>query len=94
MTVKELMERVGTTKFGFIKAYLQDGSREIESIIEESVAFVQIDITKDKRFYGATESEMPGLVKIMDVSILDTTSGEYTKIPRMVNPSSIDKNME
>lgn len=91
MTVKELMERVGTTNFGFVKAYLEDGSREIESRIEESVAMSRGDLETNKRYYGGSEAELTNLVKIIDISILDTASGEYTKIPRMVNPSSIDK---
>ena len=39
MKVKELMERIGTTNFGFTKAFLNDGMREINSMMEESVQF-------------------------------------------------------
>ena len=38
MKVKELMERVGTTNFGFTKAYINDGMREINEMMEESVS--------------------------------------------------------
>ena len=37
MKVKELMERVGSTNFGFTNAYIKDGMREINSLMEESV---------------------------------------------------------
>ena len=41
MKVKELMERVGTTNFGFTKAYINDGMREINEMMEESVSIAK-----------------------------------------------------
>jgi len=91
MKMKELMERSGTNNFGFAKAFLEDGIREINMMIEESVATAKTSIVKDQRYYGMESSSITGLVKVLDISILDTTDSEYIKIPRIVNIASVDK---
>lgn len=91
MKMKELMERAGTSNFGFANAFLEDGIREINMMIEESVAVGRTDLNKDQRFYGMDQGSLAGLVKVLHVAILDEASGEYIKIPRVVNVVSVDK---
>tara|TARA_R100000353_G_scaffold6021_1_gene8178 strand:- start:2578 stop:2862 length:285 start_codon:yes stop_codon:yes gene_type:complete len=91
MKVKELMERVGSTNFGFTKAYITDGMREINSLIEESVNIAKTDLVKDQRYYNLSDDNIPGLVKVLNVAILDSDSGTYTNIGRVVGPTSVDK---
>ena len=91
MTVKELMERTGTTNFGFVKAYIEDGIREINTMVDESVATAKTGMVKDQRYYGMEDNSLPGLVKVLDISILDEDSGDYKKIPRVQNVPSVDK---
>jgi len=91
MKVKELMERVGSQSFGYTSAYLQDGLREINGMIDESVKIAKTGIVKDQRFYGADNTSLTGITKLIDVSVLDKDSNEYIKIQRVQNVDSIDK---
>tara|TARA_R100000734_G_C3318670_1_gene113092 strand:- start:1013 stop:1297 length:285 start_codon:yes stop_codon:yes gene_type:complete len=91
MKVKELMERVGTTNFGFTKAYIADGMREINSMSEESVSTAKTDLIKDQRYYAMQDSDVSGMVKILNVAILDSDSGTYTNINRIIGNVSVDK---
>jgi|TARA_R100000482_G_C5095237_1_gene132860 hypothetical protein len=91
MKVKELMERVGTTNFGFTKAFIADGLREINSMTEESVSVAKTDLVKDQRYYAMQDSDVSGMVKILNVSILDSDTGTYTNINRVVGSVSVDK---
>ena len=52
MTLKELMERAGTTNQGFAIAYLKDAMREINMMIEDNVVNSRADIAKDQRYYS------------------------------------------
>ena len=85
------MERVGVTNFGFTKAFITDGLREINSMMEESVATAKTNLTKDQRYYAMQDSDIDGLSQILDIAILDSTSGVYTNIKRIVGNVSIDK---
>ena len=91
MKVKELMERVGTTNFGFTKAYIADGMREINSMSEESVSIAKTDLVKNQRYYAMQDSDVSGMVKILNVAILDSDSGTYTNINRIIGNVSVDK---
>lgn len=85
------MERVGTNNFGFTKAFITDGLREINIMMEESVATAKTNLVKDQRYYAMQDSDVTGLVQILDVAILDSDSGKYTNIKRVVGDVSIDK---
>jgi len=91
MKVKELMERIGTTNFGFTKAFITDGLREINTMMEESVATAKTNLTKDQRYYAMQDTDVDGLTKILDIAILDSDSGTYTNIKRVVGSVSVDK---
>jgi len=82
---------VGSQSFGYTSAYLQDGFRELNSMMEESVKIAKTSIVKDQRFYGADNTSLTGITKLIDVSVLDEDTGEYIKIQRVQNVDSIDK---
>ena len=91
MKVKELMERVGSTNFGFTNAYIKDGMREINSLMEESVNIAKANLVKNQRYYALSDDDIAGMVKVLNVSILDKESGTYTNISRVVGETSVDK---
>ena len=91
MKMKELMERAGTNNFGFSNAFLEDGIREINMMINESVATAKANLVKDQRYYGMESNSIVGLVKVLDISILNSSDSEYIKIPRIININSVDK---
>ena len=91
MVMKELMERVGTSNFGFANAYLEDAIRESNMLIEESVATAKTNLVKDQRYYAMESDQITGLVKLLNIAILDTESSEYRTISRVVGQTSIDE---
>jgi len=91
MKMKQLMERAGTSNFGFANAFLEDGIRDINMMIEETVATGKTDLEKDQRYYGMEQGQLADRVKVLHISILDSDEDEYIRIPRMVNPTSVDK---
>tara|TARA_R100000278_G_scaffold41576_1_gene36640 strand:- start:297 stop:581 length:285 start_codon:yes stop_codon:yes gene_type:complete len=91
MKVKELMERIGTTNFGFTKAFIGDGMREINEMMEESVSIAKTNLVKDQRYYAMADADIAGLVSVVNISILDEASNVYTNIGRVVGDVSVDK---
>jgi len=80
MTIKELMELTGQTRFNLIKEYLKDGIAEIQLITKENV-------TQKKENIVASTSKHPlpsDLVEVSDVKVLDTDSDYYIPIPRVI----------
>ena len=51
MTVKEVMERVPTTNSGYAMAYINDGLKEIQTMIEDNMVVGTLDMVKNQRFY-------------------------------------------
>ena len=80
MTVKELMERIGTNETGRVTAYIKDGLEEINMITETHINLTRIDITADQRFY-----ELPNdYIRIIDIRCKNhlNSKDEYRSIPR------------
>ena len=88
MTVKEFMERVGTTKTGRAIAYIKDGMEELNMISETHIAEAKIDIDKDKRYYSFPSD----YIKITDIRVKNhlNTKDEYRSIPRMIGEPAIE----
>ena len=83
MTIKEIMERVGSTQTGRILAYIKDGLEELNIESETHVKTLRVDIEKDQRFYS-----MPyDMVKILDIRCKhhDNDDDLYQSIPRVTN---------
>ena len=83
MTVKELMERVGTNETGRAVAYIKDGLEEINMLTETHTRVESFDITEDKRFYTLPNE----MVKMIDIRVKNhlNSKDEYGSIPRMIH---------
>jgi len=80
MTIKELMELTGQTRFNLIKRYLQDGISEVQLLTKENVSQKKENIVKDTSSYALPND----LVQVSEVKILDTDSDYYIPIPRVI----------
>tara|TARA_R100001510_G_C7577438_1_gene151657 strand:- start:206 stop:478 length:273 start_codon:yes stop_codon:yes gene_type:complete len=86
MTLKELMERAGTTNQGFSIAYLKDAMREINMMIEDNVVASKANITKDQRFYSFPDN----FISLKDVMVYDSDEEKYEKIQRTLEGDTVD----
>ena len=82
MTVKELMERVGTNQTGRAVAYIKDGLEEINMLTETHTRVETFDITEDQRFYTLPNE----MVKMIDIRVKNhlNSKDEYRSIPRTI----------
>jgi len=89
MTLKELMERAGTSNQGYSIAYLKDAMREINMMIEDNVVSSKADIVKDQRYYSFPDN----FISLKDVMIYDTDDAEYVKIDRVLETENVDSDL-
>jgi len=90
MTVKEIMERAGTTSTGRALAYIKDALDEMAISSETHVKVDYISIAKDKRFYDLPSD----LVKLIDVRCKhhNNNDNKYRSIPRSIyEPALVDQ---
>jgi hypothetical protein len=90
MTVKEIMERAGTTETGRAVAYIKDALDEMNILAETHINTQRIDITKDQRFYDIPQD----CVKILDIRCKHHNNevGENRSIPRSIyEPLVVDE---
>jgi hypothetical protein len=79
MTVKELMELTGETRFNYVKVLINDALNEIQLITNENVT--QYTTTLEE---GVSKYSLPSnLVQVKDIKIKDTETGYYNPIPRI-----------
>ena len=83
MTVKELMERIGTQSTGKAVAYIKDGLEEIQMLTETHVRSERFDISQNQRFYTLPNE----MVKMIDIRVKNhlNSKGEYRTIPRTIH---------
>ena len=83
MTVKELMERVGTNQTGRAIAYIKDGLEEINMLTETHTNVQRLDINENQRFYNAPHD----MIKMTDIRVKNhlNSKDEYRTIPRMIH---------
>ena len=88
MTVKELMQRVGSTATGRVIAYIKDGLDEMNMIAETHVTTARIDIAENQRFYNFPQD----MVKVIDVRCKNqgNAADEYRSIPRTISPPATE----
>jgi hypothetical protein len=84
MTVKEIMERAGTTQTGRAVAYIKDALEEIELNYPYHLDNLDINIVADQRVYDLPND----MVKLYDVQCKNqnNTNDEFRSIPRLINP--------
>ena len=87
MTIKELMERVGTNQTGRIVAYVKDGLEEINMLTETHTRLERFDITENQRFYTLPNE----MVKMIDIRVKNhlNSKDEYRSIPRMIHKPAV-----
>ena len=86
MTIKEIMERAGTTQTGRAIAYIKDGLDKMAEAIDDNIKESKINIVKGTREYAIPED----LVRLFKVSTLNT-DGNYVKIGRLTHGPSEEK---
>ena len=86
MTVKEIMERAGTTQTGRAIAYIKDGLDEMSQAIDDNLKSSTVDVVKGTREY-ALPSDMVRLSKISTKN----TDGDYVKINRITHGPVTEK---
>ena len=79
MTIKELMELIGETRFNYVKNLIEDGMNEIQLITSENVTQYTAPLTKNQAAYNLPSN----LVQVKGVKIKDEESGYYCPIPRI-----------
>ena len=90
MTVKEIMERAGTTETGRAIAYIKDALDEINILSETHITKERIDIIKDQRFYDLPKD----CLKVLDIRCKhhDNEDNKYRSIPRSIyEPEVVDE---
>ena len=87
MTVKELMERVGSNQTGRIVAYVKDGLEEINMLTETHTRVETFDITENQRFYTLPNE----MIKMIDIRVKNhlNSKDEYRSIPRMIHKPTV-----
>ena len=87
MTIKELMERVGTNSTGRTVAYIKDGLEEINMLTETHTRLERFDITESNRFYTLPNE----MVKMIDIRVKNhlNSKDEYRSIPRMIHKPKV-----
>ena len=89
MTLKELMERAGTTNQGYSIAYLKDAMREVNMIIEDNVVSSKANVVKDQRYYSFPAN----FISLKNVMVYDTAETEYVKIARVLETDNVDADL-
>ena len=79
MTVKELMELTGETRFNYIKVLLNDALNEIQLRTNENVTQYTTNLTKDQSEYNLPSN----LVQVKNMKIKDIESEYFCPIPRV-----------
>jgi len=80
MTIKELMELVGETRFNYVKILLKDALIEMEQLTNENVVQYTSDIINSQSSYDLPSN----MVKLDAVKIKNSSTGKYEPIQRIV----------
>ena len=92
MTVKEIMERAGTTETGRAIAYIKDALDELSILSESHITTQRIDINENQRFYNIPND----CLKIVDIRCKhhNNDDSKYRSIPRSIyEPTIVDEDV-
>jgi|TARA_R110002051_G_scaffold204351_3_gene270488 hypothetical protein len=87
MTIQEVMERTGTNETGLVIAWVKDAIHLIQSTYNENVSTWSTNIADGTRDYAIPAN----LIKIMSVSVKDTSKDKYVRIRRIASQPSLIK---
>ena len=80
MTVKELMEITGETRFNLVKIFLRDCLTEIQLITNENIAQYTTDLVNGQSSYDLPKI----LLQVGDVKIYNDKTELYEAVERVV----------
>tara|TARA_Y100000593_G_scaffold83824_1_gene158294 strand:- start:9547 stop:9810 length:264 start_codon:yes stop_codon:yes gene_type:complete len=80
MTVKELMEITGETRFNLVKIFLRDCLTEIQLITNENIAQYTTDLVNGQSSYDLPKN----LLQVGDVKIYNDKTELYEPVERVV----------
>lgn len=80
MTVKELMEIVGETRFNYTKILMRDALIEMEQLTNENVVQYTSDLINGDSTYDLPSN----MVKLDAVKIKNPNTGKYEPIRRLI----------
>jgi hypothetical protein len=86
MTMQELMERVGDTRFNLIKALAKDGIADIQQITKDNVDKLTTPIVLGQHRYSIADD----FIRINEIKVLDIPTGKYHPIPRIYETNHIE----
>jgi len=81
MTVKELMELTGETRFNLVKILLRDCMTEMQMLTNENVVQYTTDLVNDQKSYDLPEN----LIQVRNIKIKNQDTGLYAPIKRVVD---------
>jgi hypothetical protein len=82
MTLQGLMERVGSRKANVIRAYVDDGLRELEGLIPERTTYQKYSIVADQMLYDYPTN----MIRLLGVYRKWSTSEDsYIRCGRVIN---------
>jgi len=86
MTLQEVMERVGSKKFGIVKAYVTDALRRIETLIPEKTTHTLYSVVAEQRLYSLPSD----MVRLLGVYRKYSTSSDPTSYIKISRVTGID----
>lgn len=86
MTMQELMERVGETRFNLVKSLAKDGISEIQQTTKDNVDKMTTGIEIGVHQYGID----PSFIRINELKVLNLEDSKYYPIPRIYETNHIE----
>ncbi len=87
MTVKELMELTGETRFNFVKILLRDCLTEMQMLTNENVLQYTTDLVNDQKGYDLPSN----MIQVRSVKIKNADTGYYGPINRLIDTNIKEK---
>ena len=85
MTIKELMELTGETRFNMMKVLIRDALIEMELLTNENIVQYTADMVKDQLEYDIPSN----MVQLKHIKIKNRSTGKYEPIDRVINDNGI-----
>jgi len=87
MTMQELMERVGETRFNLVKALAKDGIAEIQQTTKDNVDKMTTGIEVGVHQYAID----PSFIRINELKVLNLDDDKYYPISRIYETNHIEE---
>jgi len=87
MTVKELMELTGETRFNLVKILLRDALTEMQLLTNENVLQYTTDLVNDQKGYDLPSN----LIQVRTIKVKNQETGYYSPINRLIDTDIKEK---